>query len=143
MKAQRSIGRTGKTTIDPSQEAIAAVINGTQWLTAQAVGKRHDPEATDPLAVANLWEKESRIFSVELAGQPLFPAYLFDETGNPIPEVAQILGVFAGYSPFRIAALFESTCGMLHGRRPREALTLDARAVVAAAKDHVVGPAHG
>ncbi|WP_322032854.1 hypothetical protein [Paraburkholderia sp. J76] len=142
-KVHRSIGRTGNITIDPSSEAVAAVINGTEWLTAETVGRRHDPEATDLLAVTNQWQKESRIFAVELAGQPLYPAYLFDETGNPIPEVAEILGVFAGYSPFRIAAWFESTCGMLHGKRPREVLTSDAKAAVAAAKDHVVGPVHG
>lgn len=143
MKVHRRIGRTGKTTIDPSSKAVAAVINGTEWLTARTVGKRLDPEATDSLAVTNQWKKESRIFAIELAGQPLYPAYLFDETGNPIHEVAEILGVFAGYSPFRIAAWFESTCGMLHGKRPREVLTSNAQAVVAAAKDHVMGPVHG
>ena len=143
MKAYRRIGRAGKTTINPSSEAVAAIINGTEWLTAQAVGKRHDPDATDPQAVTNQWKKEARIFAVELAGQPLYPAYLFDETGTPIPEVAEILGVFAGYSPLRIASWFESTSGMLHGKRPREAMTSDSRAVVAAAKDHVVGPVHG
>ena len=143
MKVHRSIGPGGKTTIDPSSEAVAAIINGTEWLTAQTVGKRHDPNTTDPLVVTNQWKKESRIFAVELAGQTLYAAYLFDETGNPIPEVAEILGIFAGYRPLRIAAWFESNCGMLRGQRPREALTSDSRAVVAAAKDHVVGPVHG
>jgi hypothetical protein len=129
-------------TIDPS-EAIAAVINGTKWLTAHAVGRRYDPEAVDPPTVTNMWKKEARIFSVELAGHTLYPAYLFDETGNPIPEVAEILGVFAGYRPLRIASWFESASSMLHGKRPREVLASDSAAVVAAARDHAAGAVHG
>ncbi|MGF6634884.1 hypothetical protein [Paraburkholderia sp. MM6662-R1] len=143
MNSHRSIDQTGKRTVDPLSEAVAAVMNGTEWVTAQTVGQWHDPEAANPLEVTNRWKQEARIFAIELAGQTLYPAYLFDETGNPIPEVAEILRVFASYGPFRIASWFESTSSMLHGKRPREVLASDSPAVLAAAKDHVVGPVHG
>ncbi|HKR40312.1 MAG TPA: hypothetical protein VJU59_11645 [Paraburkholderia sp.] len=144
MKAHLSIDQTTQRKVDAlSAEAVSAVINGTEWLTAFAVGRRHEPEVTDPLAVVNQWEREARIFGVELAGHTLYPAYLFDETGNPIPECAEILVIFAGYRPFRIASWFESTCSVLHGKRPREVLASNSPTVVAAAKDHVVGAVHG
>lgn len=142
MKAHRSVDRTSRTTTD-SSEAVAAIISGTEWLAAQTVGERHDPDATNPLAVTNQWLAEARIFAIELSGQTLYPAYLFDDTGSPIPEVTEILGVFAGYRPFRIAAWFESPSSMLHGKRPREVLALEAPTVVAAARDHVLGAVHG
>ncbi|WP_052409739.1 hypothetical protein [Paraburkholderia oxyphila] len=143
MNSHRGIDQTDKRSVDPLSAAVAAVMNGTEWMTAQTVGERHAPEAANPSEVASRWTQDARIFAIELAGQTLYPAYLFDDTGHPIPEVAEILRVCAGYHPFRMASWFESTCSMLHGRRPREVLASDAAAVVAAAKDHVVGPVHG
>lgn len=123
--------------------SIEAVLNGTEWLTAQTVGKRQNPEATNPHAATSRWKKEGKVFAIERAGQTLYPKYAFDELGNPIPEVAEILRVFKGYRPFRIASWFESTNSMLHGKRPREVLASDPSVVVEAAKDHVVGAVHG
>jgi hypothetical protein len=144
MKAHRSNDRNTGHTIDvPPAEAVSAMINGTEWPTAQAVVRRHKSEETDPLAVTNMWKEEARIFSIELAGQTLYPVYLFDEACKPIPEVTEILDVFAGYQPFRIALWFESTNSMLRGKRPREALASAPGAVLAAAKDHKVGAVHG
>lgn len=124
-------------------KAVAAVLGGTTWLSAQTVGKRQNPDATNPHAVPSRWKKEGKIFSIERAGQALYPSYIFDELGNPLPAVAEILGILRGYTPFRIASWFESTNSMLRGRRPREILATDPAAVVEAARDHVVGPVHG
>lgn len=124
-------------------ESVAALINGATWLTGRAVGNKHNPDAALPRAVAIRWKQERRIFSVELAGQTLYPGYIFDERGNPIPEVAEILRLFIDYSPLRIASWFESTSSMLHGKRPRERLATDPAAVVEAARDHVEGSVHG
>lgn len=143
MKANLRNDQTGRRADEAFAAAFAAVINGTEWLTAHAVGRQYDPEAIDPLAVTNRWRTETRIFAIELASHTLYPAYLFDETGSPIPDVTEILGVFTGFRPFRIASWFESTSSMLHGRRPREVLAMDSQAVVAAAKDHAAGAVHG
>ncbi|MFM0439432.1 hypothetical protein PQQ84_23440 [Paraburkholderia strydomiana] len=124
-------------------KAIAAVFDGTTWLTALAVGRQHNPGAAIPRAVAIRWKQEGKIFSIDLARETLYPAYIFDELGNPIPEVAEILKLFSDYTPFRIASWFESTNGMLHGKRPRERLATDPSAVVEAARDHAQGSVHG
>jgi hypothetical protein len=124
-------------------KAVQAVLNGTTWLTAQRVGERQNPDATNQHAVTSRWKREGKIFSIERAGQTLYPKYAFDELGNPIPEVAQILEIFKGYRPFRIASWFESTNSMLRGKRPREVLATNPQAVIEAAKDHVVGAVHG
>ncbi|MEX3932163.1 hypothetical protein AB4Y32_10190 [Paraburkholderia phymatum] len=124
-------------------KAVAAVLSGTTWVTAQTVGRRQNPDASNLQAVTSRWEKEGKIFSIERAGQTLYPAYIFDELGNPIPEVAEILKVFHDYMPLRIASWFESTNSMLQGKRPRESLATDPSAVVDAARDHVKGATHG
>ncbi|MBC8736381.1 hypothetical protein F6X40_05955 [Paraburkholderia sp. UCT31] len=125
------------------KQAVDAVLNNTKWLTTEMVGKRQNPDASNMHNAAHRWKKAGKIFSIERAGQTLYPLYAFDELGNPIPEVAEILKIFKGYRPFRIASWFESTNTMLHGKRPREVLGSDPAAVVEAAKDHVVGAAHG
>jgi hypothetical protein len=124
-------------------KAVAAVLDGTTWLTTQTVGKQQNPDATNLHAVTSRWKKEGKVFSIERAGQNLYPRYIFDDLGNPIPQVAEILKIFQGYTPFRIASWFESTNSMLHGKRPREVLATHPSAVVEAARDHAVGAVHG
>ncbi|HEV7834562.1 MAG TPA: hypothetical protein VGP09_14435 [Caballeronia sp.] len=128
---------------DLERKAIEAVLSGTEWLTAQEVGQRQNPEATNQHAVASRWKKEGKVFFIEHKGVTLYPKYIFDEFGNPVSEMAEVLKIFEGYRPFRIASWFESTSSMLRGKRPREVLATDPKAVVEAARDHVVGPVHG
>lgn len=125
------------------QRAVEAVLQGTTWLTAQQVGRRHNPQAANPHAAASRWQQAGKVFAIERAGQRLYPSYLFDELGQPLPAVPQILQALAGRSPFRVAAWFESTSSMLGGRRPREVLASDPAAVIAAAREHAIGPVHG
>lgn len=80
-------------------KAVKAVLNGTTSMTAQRVGERQNPDATNQHAVTSRWKREGKIFSIERAGQTLYPKYAFDELGNPIPEVAQILEIFKGLPP--------------------------------------------
>ncbi|WP_321935386.1 hypothetical protein [Paraburkholderia sp. J8-2] len=124
-------------------KAVQAVLSGTDWETAAIVGTRANPRAANANAVASRWKKEGKVFSIERAGLTLYPRYIFDELGNPIPEVAQVLSIFAGYRPFRIASWFESRNSMLDGERPRVALASNPSKVVEAARDHVVGAVHG
>jgi hypothetical protein len=128
---------------DLERKAIEAVLSGTEWLTAQEVGQRQNPDATNQHAVASRWKREGKVFFIEHKGVTLYPKYIFDEFGNPVPEVAEVLKIFEGYRPFRIASWFESTSSMLHGRRPREVRATDPQAVVDAARNHVIGPVHG
>ncbi|HSI59924.1 MAG TPA: hypothetical protein VLA16_20370 [Ideonella sp.] len=125
------------------RRAIEAVLQGTEWLSALEAGRRHNPDAVNPHAAVSRWQQAGKVFAIERAGQRLYPAYVFDELGQPQPAVEQILRVLSGYSPFRVASWFESTSSALGGRRPRELLASDPAAVIAAARDHVLGPVHG
>ena len=128
---------------DLERKAIVAILEGTVGLTANEVGIRHNPDSTNPNAAISRWKKEGKVFAIERAGQTLYPQYIFDELWNPRPVVATILKVFDGYSPFRIAAWFESTNGMLNSQRPREIIASNPEAVVEAALDERQGAVHG
>ncbi|MEX3963339.1 hypothetical protein AB4Y42_14140 [Paraburkholderia sp. EG286B] len=120
---------------DLQAQAVEAILASTQWLTYGTSGATPGRWKD--------WHQEGRVFAVDWGEQTLYPAYLFDGRGNPIPEVAEILKVFEGYRPFRIASWFESTNSLLRGKRPREVLSSDPTAVIAAARAHVAGPVHG
>lgn len=122
-------------------EAIQAVFQGTLWLSAHSVDCWR-PEK-DESETVDRWWRQGKVFAVEWNGVPLYPAYVFDGSGLPIPEVAIILQVFAEYRPMRIASWFESANSMLRGGRPREVLARSASAVLKAAVDHAMGPQHG
>lgn len=134
--------------IDPvperlQQRAVSAVLNGTVWLTPTVVGARVDPKAANKHALASRLLKEGRVFAIERGGHNEFPSYAFDSQGNPIPAMREVLGILAGYSPFRLTSWFESTSSQLGGRRPREVLATDPESVIAAARAHLTGPVHG
>jgi hypothetical protein len=128
---------------DLERRAMDAIFGNTTWMSIAMVEEKraeHVPSTNDP---ASQLIKSGRFFVVERDGATLCPAYAVDAQGDPILAVAEIVALFEGYRPIRIAAWFESTNSLLHGRRPRELLVSDPAAVVAAAKDHVIGPTHG
>jgi hypothetical protein len=125
------------------QRAIAALFVGTQWLSAEQIGRLRDPHARNPHAAANRWRTERKVFAVSKGGVQWFPRYAFDEALDPHPAVARVMAVLDGWSPYRLATWFESTNGHLGGRRPRDVVQAEPDAVVAAAREHVRGPVHG
>lgn len=125
------------------KRAVDAVLNGTDWLKAKDVGSRADPEASNPHSIVSRWVKRGEVFSLEQGGVKLFPDYIFDELGNPLPVVKEILKVFENRSAFRIASWFESTSSALGGKRPRELVKSDPDIVLEAARDSVLGVQHG
>ena len=125
------------------QRAIRAVFSGTEWLTAEQIGRLRDPDAKNPHGTANRWRAEGRVFALTKAGVLYHPRYAFDELLDPHPVVAQVLATLAGYSPYRVASWFESSNGHLGGARPRERVLVDAPGVLAAAARHVRAAEHG
>ena len=125
------------------QRAIAAIFTGTEWVTADQIGRLRDPAAKNPHGTANRWRVEGKVFALTKGGVLYYPRYAFDEVLDPQPIVGEVMAVLAGFSPYRLAAWFESTNSYLAGARPRERLAHDAQAVLAAARSHVVGPLHG
>ena len=134
--------------IDPVVEklqkrTVDAVLNGASWATSKEVGARADANAANKHALASRLLKDRRVFAIERAGRKEFPDYAFDPLGNPVPAMREVLGILAGYSPFRLASWFESRSSRLGGRRPREVLATNPAAVIAAARAHLLGPVHG
>jgi len=125
------------------QRAVQQVLSGTTWLSSKEVGEQADPAAKNKHALASRLLGQRRVFAIHRRGQYEFPRYQFDPLGQPIDAVAGVLGIFDGYTPFRIASWFESTSSELGGRRPREVLADDPHAVLDAAKAHVRGAVHG
>ncbi|WP_132380634.1 hypothetical protein [Paraburkholderia sp. BL9I2N2] len=58
-------------------KAVAAVLDGTTWLTAQMVGKQQNPDATNLHAVTSRWKKEDRVFCHRAGGPDLVPEVHF------------------------------------------------------------------
>jgi hypothetical protein len=102
------------------------VLEGTEWLPTSQVGLRHRSDAVNPHASVSRWQKEGKVFSILHSGRRLYPKYIFDELGNPLPAVQEVLNVLDGYLPLRIASWFESTNAMLAGKRPREVIDMKA-----------------
>ena len=125
------------------QRGIEMVLAGTEWLTGDEIGVRHNPDTKNKHAAASRWLAERKIFAIERAGQRLYPRYAFDALYNPLPGVASVIRELAQFSPFRMAGWFESTNGYLGGSRPRELIADEPDRVIAAAKDHRDGPMHG
>jgi hypothetical protein len=128
---------------DQERRAMGAIFGNTTWMSVAMVEEKRAMHVSNTNVPVSQLIKSGRIFVVERDGATLCPAYAVDAQGNPIPAIAEIVEVFEGYRPIRIAAWFESTNSLLHGKRPRELLVWDPAAVVAAAKDHVIGPTHG
>jgi hypothetical protein len=135
--------RPAATRIELERRAIEAIMNGSEWRSAAEIGRLLDPEAVNPHAAVSRWQASGRIFGIDHRGRKMYPAYIFDATWQPLPAVKKVLSTLADYSPFKLAAWFESTNSSLGGRRPRELVARDPDAVLAAAKDQLVGAVHG
>jgi hypothetical protein len=122
--------------------AIQAILEHSEWLTAQQIGELGHFSKSNYAAPANRWKNERKLFAVEYDGQDRFPRYALDENYRPLPAVAAILLVLGRISDWRIAAWFESSNAWLDNRRPREVLATSPDAVIAAAEQYRSG-AHG
>lgn len=77
---------------------------------------------------------QGKVFAVRFGAQDYFPAFQFDQNGQPYPIVAQLLGALPeGWSPWEIGAWFAQRNFALDGAVPRELVAAaDARLIEAA-----------
>lgn len=132
-------------TIEPEIRIGAAelVMSGTRWLTATELCVELPTHTIDAENALTQWLEKGKIFALESNGVLTYPLYAFDPLGEPIPFLKLVLDILEGYSPFHIAAWFESPSSYLRGQRPREALGSEGASVVLAAKRMVEGAVHG
>lgn len=114
--------------------ALEAVLENSEWLTAEEIGERGKFSPSNLAAPANRWKQEGKVFAVPHQGQDRFPRYALDEAFRPIPGLEPVLKVLGPISSWRVAIWFESINAWLNGHRPRELIGNDPTQVVHAAE---------
>jgi hypothetical protein len=123
-------------------KALEAVLENSEWLTAEEIGERGKFSPSNLAAPANRWKQEGKIFAIPYQGQDRFPRYGLDEAFRPIPGLEPVLKLLGSISPWRIAVWFESSNARLDTRRPRELLGSEPEKVLRAAERYR-NSAHG
>lgn len=113
-------------------KALEAVLENSEWLTAEEIGEHGKFSPSNLAAPANRWKQEGKIFAVPYQGQDRFPRYALDEAYRPIPGLESVLKLFGPISPWRVAVWFESTNAWLGNHRPRELLGNEPKKVLRA-----------
>ena len=106
------------------------------FLDAAEVAQRSGSRSTNRRAAASRWASSGRVFGVKLNGQVLYPAFQFDEAGQPLPSVAEALEALRplGLSDWAQALWWDTASDVLGWRTPAEVVGEDPAAVVDAAQ---------
>jgi hypothetical protein len=87
------------------------------------------------------WCASGQIFAVHHEGQALYPAFQFDDEGQPLAMIAEVLTIL-NRAPERTdwdnALWFDGPTGWLDGRSPIECLQSDPEGVKRAAEQEVL-----
>lgn len=103
-------------------------------LSSAEVAELAGSRASNKAALAHRWRQEGRIFSVPHRGMSYFPGFQFDEQGQPIPVIAEVIQRLGSRSTeWGMALWFTASNGWLGARRPVDLLREDPQAVVTAA----------
>jgi hypothetical protein len=103
--------------------ALEAVVENSEWLTAEEIGERGKFGPSSRVDDANRWKQAGRIFAVSYRDQDRFPRYALDDTFRPISGLESVLRLFGSINPWRIAVWFESANAWLDNQRPRQLLS--------------------
>ncbi len=71
-------------------EAREELISELGLLSSSEIASRAGSKAKNKAALANRWRQEARIFSVPHQGASYYPAFQFDEEGQPLEVVAGV-----------------------------------------------------
>lgn len=100
---------------------------------AQLAGSR----AANTHALANRWRTEGKVFTVSWGGSEAFPAFQFDSSGRPLPQISSVIEIFPkGSGGWEIAMWFVTPNSWLGSRRPVDLLSSEPAAVTLAARHH-------
>ena len=109
-------------------------------LTSVDVAARAGSRAKNKAALANRWKQEGKILSVNHQGLLFFPAFQFDDDGQPLPVLVSILSSVGRQSEgWELALWFIAANGWLGGRRPVDLLRIEPEAVARAAEREAEG----
>jgi hypothetical protein len=121
-------------------EAREKLIRDFGVLSSADVASLAGSKAKNKASLANRWKQEGRIFSVPHRGAGYFPAYQFDEKGQPLPVIGRVLATLGGESrEWELALWFTSANGWVDGRRPVDLLRREPEEVAQAAEREAEG----
>jgi hypothetical protein len=105
-------------------------------LDAAQVAELSGSASSNPRATASRWSSSGRIFGVPVGAQVLYPAFQFDDFGQPRTAVAQVLEVLKGLnlSVWATALWWGTAHEILDWRTPAEVLPGVPSAVLTAAQ---------
>jgi hypothetical protein len=111
---------------------LERVPTGTSAELAELAGSR----ARNKAALAGGWRKAGRVFAVLVSGQLRFPLFQFDRSGQPKPELAELIRTLdvQGLSGWELALWFTGASERLEGKRPLDLLDAEAERVLEAAR---------
>jgi hypothetical protein len=116
-------------------EAREELIAEFGLLSSSDIASRAGSKAKNKAALANRWRQEARIFSVPHQGATYYPAFQFDEEGQPHRAVEGVVkSVGMKLTDWGLALWFTGRYGSLGDRRPVDLLATEPELVVAAAK---------
>jgi poly(hydroxyalkanoate) granule associated protein phasin len=121
-------------------EAREELISEFGLLSSSDIASRAGSKAKNKAALANRWKQEGRIFSVPHHGTASYPAFQFDDEGQPLPVIASILSSIGRQSRgWELALWFIAANGWLGSRRPVDLLRSEPETVVRAAEREAEG----
>lgn len=136
------VGDVALTTVDMKRarleaQAVRAIRQGTEWLTAAEIGDLADLGPANPIATVSRWKQQGRIFALRHGGKDYYPKYALGPDFHPLPVIKDILTALPGYGPELLAAWFDSSSRFLGGKRPRELVAREPAKALAAAR-HII-----
>jgi hypothetical protein len=78
--------------------AVKAVLENSEWLSAEQIGELGGFSKSNLAAPANRWKQEGKIFALPYQGQDRFPRYALDEVYRPLPVAALLRSATASGS---------------------------------------------
>lgn len=129
----------GLTNADRLDEII---LNSAKWLTSTELNELSGNKVNSSYPSRCL--QEGRLFAIQVDGHELFPRYAVDDSGHPLPVMADILKLFEGKkSSSSIALWFASINGWLGGNSPITSIRIKPNAVLNAVRMEVYPSEHG
>lgn len=127
-----------KTRVKLQARALERIYAGSKWLTCGQISALGMNNIGNPGAATRQWKENGQLFSMEINGQKMYPAYMFGTDSAPLPIIQEIISALHGWDPVAIAGWFESTSSFLSGKRPRELVAKNPSQVLSAAQDAVM-----
>jgi hypothetical protein len=84
--------------------------------------------------VANRWRVEGRVFGVPTKGTLRYLGFQFDDQGEPLPVMSEVLAVLGGWPAWQVATWFVTANPLLDRAQPVSLLRERPASVVAAAR---------